>query len=134
MKHPLDRLQLLGLHWPRSQTSNGAGSKPSSPPLSSPQQPTKGDQDMTDFRNLDRSTKWWGQSLTIWGTLITGLSAVLPLIGPLFGLDVTGELVRQLGDQVVIVAQAVGGLVGTILTIYGRTRASTPLGRLKVQF
>jgi hypothetical protein len=91
---------------------------------------------MTDTRNLDPATKWWGQSLTIWGALITGASAVLPLFGPLVGLDITSDLVRQLGDQVVGVAQAVGGLVGTVLTIYGRTRATTRLERrgLKLQF
>ena len=39
--------------------------------------------------------------MTIWGALITALATVLPAIGPLVGLDITPELVRQLGDQVV---------------------------------
>ena len=91
---------------------------------------------MTATLNLNPATKWWGQSLTIWGALITGASTVLPLLGPLVGLDITSDLVHQLGDQVVGVAQAVGGLVGTVLTIYGRTRATTRLerGGLKLQF
>jgi hypothetical protein len=68
--------------------------------------------------------------------LITGLSTVAPVVGPLFGLDVTSDLVRDLGEQSVAVVQAVGGLAGTILTIYGRTRATTRLERrdLKIQF
>jgi lysozyme family protein len=105
------------------------------PPAAS-QQPRKGDHAMTDIRNPDRSTKWWGQSLTIWGALITGMSTVLPLVGPLLGLDITSDLVHQLGEQVVGVVQAVGGLVGTVLAIYGRTRATTRLERrdLKIQF
>jgi len=72
-------------------------------------------------------TKWWGHSMTVWGIVMTTLSAVLPTIGPLLGLNVTAELVQQLGDQIVAVVQALGALVGTVLTIYGRVRANLPL-------
>jgi uncharacterized protein (TIGR02594 family) len=74
-------------------------------------------------------TKWWGQSMTIWGVIITALSTVLPALGPLIGLDITADIVHQLGDQVVLVVQALGGLIGTILSIYGRTRATALLSR-----
>jgi hypothetical protein len=37
--------------------------------------------------------------------------------------------VRQLGDQIVAVVQALGGLIGTILAIWGRARATAPLER-----
>jgi uncharacterized protein (TIGR02594 family) len=74
-------------------------------------------------------SKWWGQSMTIWGVIITALSTVLPAVGPLIGLDITAELVRQLGDQIVAVVQALGGLIGTILAIWGRARATAPLER-----
>jgi uncharacterized protein (TIGR02594 family) len=74
-------------------------------------------------------SKWWGQSMTIWGVAITFLSTVLPTMGPLLGLNITADLVHQVGDQVVQVVQSIGGLVGTILTIYGRTRATTLLER-----
>lgn len=73
--------------------------------------------------------KWWGQSVTIWGAIITGLSTVLPVIGPAFGIDITSDLVRELGDKLVLTVQAVGGLIGTAMTIYGRVRASQPLAR-----
>ncbi len=73
--------------------------------------------------------KWWGHSMTIWGVMITALSTVLPVLGPAIGLDLTPELVRQLGDNVLNVGQAVGGLVGTVLAIYGRVRTSTPIER-----
>ena len=73
--------------------------------------------------------KWWGQSMTIWGAAITALSTVLPIIGPAIGVDVTPEIVRQAGEQMIAVVQAIGGLAGTILTIYGRTRAIRPLER-----
>jgi len=74
-------------------------------------------------------SKWWGQSLTIWGTLITALSTVLPVLGPALGLDLTPELIRQLGDNVVHLAQAAGGIVGTTLAIWGRIRASAAIER-----
>lgn len=77
--------------------------------------------------------KWWGQSITIWGAIITGLSTVLPALGPALGIDITGDLVRELGDHIVVTVQAVGGLVGTLMTIYGRVRASAPLAQRNVQ-
>lgn len=77
-------------------------------------------------------TKWWGQSMTIWGVIITTLSTVLPAFAPLLGLDITAELIRQLGDQIVVIAQAAGGLVGTILAIWGRARATTALERKQI--
>ena len=79
------------------------------------------------------NAKWWGQSITIWGAIITGLSTVLPALGPAFGIDVTGDLVREAGEGIVQTVQAVGGLVGTIMTIYGRVRATKPLEQRNMQ-
>ena len=76
--------------------------------------------------------KWWAASMTIWGAAITALSTVLPVVGPLLGLNISADLVQQLGDQIVVLAQAAGGVAGTILTIYGRARATTPLERRQV--
>jgi len=73
------------------------------------------------------TSKWWGESMTIWGALITGLSTVVPVRGPTLGIDITGDLVHEAGDQIEQTVQAIGGLAGTILTIYGRFRASLPL-------
>lgn len=71
------------------------------------------------------AAKWWGSSLTIRGALLTAASTVLPAVAAIVGID--GEAVRQLGDQTVNVIQAVGGLVGTGMTILGRLRATVPL-------
>jgi hypothetical protein len=76
--------------------------------------------------------KWWASSMTIWGAVVTALSTVLPVIGPVLGLNIPPELIHQLGDQAVVLAQAVGGVAGTILTIYGRVRATTALERRQV--
>jgi uncharacterized protein (TIGR02594 family) len=76
--------------------------------------------------------KWWGNSMTIQGIIVTTLSTVLPVLGPVFGLNITAELVHQLGDNVVMFAQAAGGLIGTIMAIYGRMRTSTPLERRQI--
>jgi hypothetical protein len=73
--------------------------------------------------------KWWGHSLTIWGVIITSLSTVLPALGPVFGLNITAELIRQLGDSVVVFGQALGGLIGTVMAVWGRIRADTPVER-----
>lgn len=95
-------------------------------------QPEAGDTSMPDASSTSGTGKWWGQSVTIWGALITAASTVLPVIGPLIGLDITSDLVHQIGDQVVAVVQAVGGLIGIAMTIYGRTRASQALERRQV--
>jgi hypothetical protein len=76
-------------------------------------------------------TKWWGHSMTVWGVVMTTLSAVLPTLGPILGLNITADLVQQLGDQLVAIVQALGALVGTLLTIYGRMRATAPLSATK---
>ena len=73
------------------------------------------------------TAKWWGQSITMWGTIITAAATVIPVLGPLIGLDITGEMIRQLGAQSVQAVQAIGGLVGTLMAVYGRARASTRL-------
>ena len=88
---------------------------------------------MTTNLEPQSDRKWWGTSMTIWGTMITALSTVLPLFAPAIGLDITPELVKAIGDQLVTVAQAVGGLIGTAMTVYGRSRATSPLSRRQVQ-
>lgn len=100
--------QIAGEH-PSSMTSNG-------------------DQTMTDTTVVETG-KWWGNSMTIWGALTTGMAAILPVIGPLFGFDITGELVGELGTQAVAAGQALVGLLGTLLTIAGRSRATLPIER-----
>jgi hypothetical protein len=73
--------------------------------------------------------KWWAASRTLWGALITALATVVPALGPPLGITIPPELIHQLGDQVLLLAQALIALAGTILTIYGRLRATNPLKR-----
>lgn len=88
--------------------------------------------EQTDSTAPSGDGKWWGHSMTIWGVIITSLSTVLPTIGPLLGLNITADLVHQIGDQLVQVVQALGGLIGTVLTVYGRMRATTLLERRQI--
>ncbi len=95
---------------------------------------------MNDAQNEETSPpveapagKWWGESITMWGVIVTTLSTVLPVIGPLVGLDISAEVVRQIGAQATAVIQAVGALAGTLLTIYGRSRAALPLVRREMR-
>lgn len=71
--------------------------------------------------------KWWGRSMTIWGAIITAAATVLPVVGPIIGIEISADFIRQFGDEAVKVAQAIAGLAGTLLTIYGRARADQPL-------
>ena len=68
-----------------------------------------------------------GVAPDFWGALITGLSTVLPALAPVIGIDITADLVREAGEKIVETTQTVGGLIGLVMTIYGRVRASQPL-------
>lgn len=92
----------------------------------------KGQTEMTTETMAQDATKWWLQSKTIWGAIITVMATVVPVLGPVIGVQLPGDVVRQLGDQTVVVIQAVGGLIGTLLTIYGRVTATSPLARRNV--
>lgn len=81
-----------------------------------------------DTINTDEG-KWWAESKTIWGALITAAATVLPVLGPLIGFDLPIEVVRQAGEQTIATVQALVGLFGTLLTIYGRLKATVPLTR-----
>lgn len=91
---------------------------------------TKGPKTMSETTTREQAApagKWWGESMTIWGVIVTTLATVLPVVGPLIGLDISAELVRQIGAQATQVMQALAGLAGTLMTVYGRARASGPL-------
>lgn len=77
-------------------------------------------------------SKWWGESMTIWGAIITGLTTVLPALGPAIGIDIMADLIEEAGKQIVQAVQGVGGLVGIAMTIFGRIRAASPLERRAV--
>jgi uncharacterized protein (TIGR02594 family) len=77
--------------------------------------------------------KWWPQSKTVWGAVITAVATVLPVIGPLLGINISADMIKMLGDQSIVVAQALGGLFGTLLTLYGRSQARGPLMRSDVK-
>jgi uncharacterized protein (TIGR02594 family) len=73
--------------------------------------------------------KWWGNSVAIWGTIITTLSTVLPVIAPIFGIALTADAIQQIGTGLLQLVQVAGGVLGTVMAIYGRARATQPLMR-----
>ena len=83
---------------------------------------------MTTKSNSNGKAKWWGSSMTIWGILLTTLTTVLPTLGPLIGVELTPDIVKDAGQQLVTTVQAISGLLGTLMAIYGRARANKPLG------
>lgn len=88
--------------------------------------------DMPTRQPMPGKGKWWGHSMTIWGVVITTLSTVLPTLGPAIGVDVTPDLVKDAGNQLVTTVQAISALIGTLMTIYGRARATKPLAQRAV--
>ena len=84
---------------------------------------------MTTSSQAPKTAKWWGHSLTVWGAIVTAMAAVLPALGPVVGLDISSEIVRQIGGDSGSIVQAVAGVIGTIMTLYGRARATMPLVR-----
>lgn len=88
---------------------------------------------MTTIEKSDnvQQPKWWGNSLTIQGAMLSAVSAALPVLAAAVGID--GEQMRQLGEQTVAVVQAVGGLAGMAMTVKGRLRATLPLARRMLQ-
>lgn len=122
----------FGRGWLRrvARTEGAARERLIAAPPAAPQPTTsaKGE-GMTTIETQSPPAKWWGHSMTIWGAAITALSTVLPIVGPAIGVDVTPDIVREAGEQIIAIVQAIGGLAGTILTIYGRTRAVRPLER-----
>lgn len=91
---------------------------------------SRGNVDMTnETSETIRSAKWWGESMTIWGVIVTAAATVLPVVGPLVGFDITAEMIKQIGEQLTEAIQALGGVIGTLVAIYGRMRATQPITR-----
>lgn len=67
--------------------------------------------------------KAWWSSMTIVGTLLTALTTVLPMLGVVLGVSITPDLAEQLGQDIVLLVQAIGGLVGTLMALLGGSRA-----------
>ena len=77
--------------------------------------------------NPQSDSKWWGQSMTIWGVAITTLTTVLPVVARALGYDISAQVVQDLGAQLTELFQAFGGVAGIVMTILGRARAAQPL-------
>lgn len=91
---------------------------------------SKGDEAMANGNQTAEDIgKWWAQSKTIWGAIITAAATVIPTFGPLIGVDLPADVIRDAGAQTASTVQAVVALIGTLLTIYGRLTAAGPLVR-----
>lgn len=71
-------------------------------------------------------TKPWYASKGIWG----GIISVVALIVGIFGVEgLTPEVQSAIVDNLVVVASGVGTLIGTVLGIYGRLKATSAIGK-----
>lgn len=75
----------------------------------------------------EAETKSWWQSMTIWGTVLTAITTVLPLVGVALGVAITPDIADRIGQDIVLVVQALGGLIGTLMALFGRARATALL-------
>lgn len=90
--------------------------------------PTDAPAPKTDTKSdVGTNAKSWWQSLTIWGTLLTAITTVLPLVGVVLGVSISPEIADKIGQDVVLIAQTIGGLVGTLMALFGRARATALL-------
>lgn len=112
----------------KSDSPNSKGdTRMTAPQTPAPPSPNTGAQNPTAS-----DPKWWGQSMTIWGTLITAAATVAPVLGPVIGVDLSPDTIKQIGGQATDTVRALAGLAGTLMAIYGRTRAAQPLVRRDV--
>lgn len=82
--------------------------------------------DVSDF-NDPTEGKYWLKSITVWGAIITAMAAVLPGLLGVFGIIISAEEIKTIGQQGVEVLQALAALVGTVMVIVGRMRAAEPV-------
>ena len=71
--------------------------------------------------------KQWYLSRTIWGVIIGFVALVLAN----FGYTISSEQGTEIVNNIVALCQAVAGLVGIILVIYGRIKAGRKIETLK---
>jgi hypothetical protein len=119
----VDATLVLGRAWAGAEATNRG--------LLEPVQIAKGelemDNGMTDATATDDASKWWAHSKTMWGTLITAAATVIRVLGPALGITLPAEVITTFGDQAVTAVQALTGLFGTVLAIYGRLNAASAL-------
>ena len=66
--------------------------------------------------------KWVLRSLTIWGGIVVFLVNVLPVLGPMVGLDISADEVQEAGNAVSDVIKSIGTVVGLAMVFFGRYR------------
>jgi len=119
----VDATLVLGRAWAGAEATNRG--------LLEPAQIAKGELEMdngtTGATATDDSSKWWAHSKTMWGTMITAAATVIPVLGPALGITLPADVITTFGDQALTAVQALTGLFGTVLAIYGRLNAASPL-------
>lgn len=73
---------------------------------------------------MEQEKKPWYESLTVWGAALT---TVFLLILPITGRADLAKVVSESQVDISNTLTAIGGIVGTILTIIGRVKATKKL-------
>lgn len=69
--------------------------------------------------------KWIVWSRTAWGAVIMFVTAVLPVVGPVLGINLTAADLAGLGDSGTNLINAVGAFGGAVLTLVGILKRKT---------
>ena len=72
--------------------------------------------------------KEWYKSSTVWGTILM----IAAFVSGQFGFSLTGEQQAQVAQLMVVIATAIGELIGIILVITGRRKAGKEIKMLRL--
>ena len=72
-------------------------------------------------------TKWIAKSVTMWGIFIMALTTILPAVGTMFGWSIVPADIAMLGKGGTDMLNGIGALIGFVMAVYGRMKATVPL-------
>lgn len=67
------------------------------------------------------------KSRRFWGMFIIAATAILPAVGPFFGMTINPALIIDLGESGNAMLSAVGGFVGLVIAFIGSLKAKGPM-------
>ena len=72
--------------------------------------------------------KSWILSKGIWGAIIAGAATIATILNLIFGANVSGGDITTLLTQTQAIVVGIIGLVGSIMALYGRLKATKTIG------
>lgn len=70
---------------------------------------------------------FFATSKRFWGMFIVAATAILPAVGPFFGMEISPALIVDLGNSGNAMLTALGGFIGLVLMFIGSLKAKGPM-------